>query len=564
MSDPNDMTILTRYVRRIYKILADDYNVNVRTLDLSEVKAFVADYLCRDAMPSTCAMDYYNRHLAKSSEELRYSPDKNYNKFLHGVADYLENEYHIDQRKLAERSSFPQKCWEYYWRQQNTNETAIDYYNNCTGDEIEYMLIKNPTEPDSKPAQQNTKRMSTRWSDLADEAEKRNQAKYIAYMFDRLQDHYHFDTKLIPSDDITEFAKPYIDNHRPPYLCADMYYHKALRQINDSEYEFRDFETSSADLNLFMNQVADELEKTSGIDRNKIDANELHAICMDPNNQTVNQCAKVYLELKKNDIDTLRKTGKETNDMRNVKYPTFDDIDQIEAIYKTEAKRVARARRSSKATQDSDGTVHLGSTDPYLTNEVHHPNEGLDELERHQSVDKQEGAKDSILAQQFLAKCNDQLPKLTNKPTTDKEKETKTMATDNQNAQNAPAAPTIKKIDAVGMMKVKMADAMIKKDGEVDFSKLMMMDAIGDDGKIDLNKVLEAKMNGQIMKAIERGEDLPIEKLMIYQAMQEGKIDYNQIYLYKVVGRLLDDDDKKDADKKAAETTDADKKAAAK
>ena len=124
------------------------------------------------------------------------------------------------------------------------------------------------------------------------------------------------------------------------------------------------------------------------------------------------------------------------------------------------------------------------------------------------------------------------------------------MATD---TQNAPATPTIKKIDAIGMMKVKMAEAMFKKDGEIDYSKLMMMDAIGDDGKVNISKVIEAKMNGKIMKAIESGEEIPLDKLMILQAMQGGQIDYNQIYMYKIIGNMLDDDDdKKAADKKAA------------
>ena len=48
-------------------------------------------------------------------------------------------------------------------------------------------------------------------------------------------------------------------------------------------------------------------------------------------------------------------------------------------------------------------------------------------------------------------------------------------------------------------------------------------------------------------------EDIPLDKLMILQAMQGGQIDYNQIYMYKIIGNMLDDDDdkKKAADKKA-------------
>ena len=201
-------------------------------------------------------------------------------------------------------------------------------------------------------------------------------------------------------------------------------------------------------------------------------------------------------------------------------------------------------------------------------------NNVLDALVKYESIDKQAFAKEpTTRVDHFIEYCRDwwyqdkdaidcaqdyyaslskgykdALPKL-NTQTTD-EKETKTMATD---TQNAPATPTIKKIDAIGMMKVKMAEAMFKKDGEIDYSKLMMMDAIGDDGKVNISKVIEAKMNGKIMKAIESGEEIPLDKLMILQAMQGGQIDYNQIYMYKIIGNMLDDDDdKKAADKKAA------------
>ena len=474
MSDPNNLTILERYLRRIYKILVDDYKVDVKKLSLKDITAFAKDYLRKDSMPCTCALDFYNKHLAQSTDELRYSNDENYDKFLHGVADYLETQYHIDKRKLAEFTSFPQKCFDYYMDKHDANETAIEYYNKCTGDEIEYMLIK--------------------------------------------------------------------------------------------ELEF----SYDADYNTFLNKVADLLERKCSIDKTKLPIGDFCRSCLPKykNSESVLDVFKFYktrLEGEPENVQELRKLKPK----------------------KTE-KAMATTRRSGRFAKEEDPAepfyVELTGTDSldqYL-------NKVLDVLEKHESIDKKAFVESPVHVEHLVEYCRDwwysdkdetscaqafydvlsdtdkeKLKKKTNTQTTN-EKETKTMATDNQNAQNAPAAPAIKKIDAVGMMKVKMADAMIKKDGEVDFSKLMMMDAIGDDGKIDLNKVLEAKMNGQIMKAIERGEDLPIEKLMIYQAMQEGKIDYNQIYLYKVVGRLLDDDEKKDADKKAAETTDADKKAATK
>ena len=461
MSDPNNVDILTKYLRRIYTVLADSFGVDLHKLKLSEVSQFATDYLRKDTMPSTCALDYYNKYIAKSTEELIYSTDKNYDKFLHEVADCLETKYHIDKRKLAEFVSFPQKCFEHYDKNSDAQWTAIDFYNSCAGDEIEYML------------------------------------------------------------------------------------QKLLEYSHDDGY------------NRFLNKVADLLERKCSIDRTKLPVSDFCRSCLPKykNSESVLDVFKFYkarLEGETEEVQALRKLKPK----------------------KTE-KPMATTRGKSK-TKDAENTcpyVEFNESDSFNQ----YLNNVLDELVKHESIDKQAFAKSDQVdffidycrdwwyqdqdvidcAQEYYGSLSkgqkDKLLKL-NTQTTD-EKETKTMATDNQNttatAQNVPTVAPIKKIDAIGMMKVKMADAMFKKDGEIDYSKLMMMDAIGEDGKVNLNKVIEAKMNGKIMKAIESGEDIPLDKLMILQAMQGGQIDYNQIYMYKIIGNMLDDDDDKKADKKA-------------
>ena len=462
MSDPNNVDMLDKYLRRIYTVLADSFKVDIHTLKFSEVSQFAKDYLRKDTMPSTCALDYYNKYLAKSTEDLRYSNDENYDKFLHRVADCLETKYNIDKRKLAEFVSFPQTCWKHYDQQSDAQWTAIDFYNSCTGDEIEYMLLK-------------------------------------------LQEYSH-----------------------------------------DDGY------------NRFLNKIADLLERKCSIDRTKLPVSDFCRSClpMYKNSASILDVFKFY---------KARLEG---------------ETEEVQALRKLKPKKTEKPRattRGKSKTKDAENTgpfVDLGESDSFNQ----YLNDVLDECVKYESIDKQAFAKDSRLTAYLIDYCKDwwyadnsaidcaqeyygslskgqkdALPKL-NTQTTD-EKETKTMATDNQNttatAQNVPTVAPIKKIDAIGMMKVKMADAMFKKDGEIDYSKLMMMDAIGEDGKVNLNKVIEAKMNGKIMKAIESGEDIPLDKLMILQAMQGGQIDYNQIYMYKIIGNMLDDDDDKKADKKA-------------
>ena len=460
MSDTNkDVAMLDKYLRRIYKVLKDSFEVDVRKLDFNEVSKFATDYLRKETMPSTCALDYYNKYLAKSTEDLRYSHDKNYDKFLHSVADCLETGFQIDKRKLAEFISFPQKCFQHYSEQSDVNWTAIDFYNSCSGDEVEYMHLK------------------------------------------------------------------------------------PIEYSHDDGY------------NRFLNNVADLLEKKCSIDKTKLSVGDFCRACLPKykNNESVLDVFKFYkarLEGEPEDVQELRKL--------KPKKP--------EKPMATNTRRTGRLAKEETSAEPTyiDKLTEIDGFNQYL-------NDVLDALVKYESIDKQAFAKDSGLVEHLVSYCRDwwytdknvidcaqayygslskgykdALPKL-NTQTTD-EKETKTMATDTQNASVTPA---IKKIDAIGMMKVKMADAMFKKDGEIDYSKLMMMDAIGDDGKKNLSKVIEAKMNGKIMKAIESGEDIPLDKLMILQAMQGGHIDYNQIYMYKIIGNMLDDDDKKAADKKA-------------
>lgn len=462
MSDPNNADIRNKYLRRIYKVLADAFDVDVKSLNLSEVSQFATDYLRKDTMPSTCALDYYNKYLAKSTEDLRYSNEEPYDKFLHRVADHLETEFQIDKRKLAEFVSFPQKCWPHYTEKSDVQWTAIDFYDSCSGDEIEYMRIKLP-----------------------------------------------------------EYSR-------------------------DTDY------------NIFLNKVADLLERKCSIDKTKLPIGDFCRSCLPKykNSESVLDVFKFYktrLEGETEEVQALRKLKPK----------------------KTE-KTMATTRGKSKAKDADQTCAYIDFNESDGLNQ--YLNDVLDELVKHESIDKQAFAKETVTVDHFIEYCREwwyqdkdaidcaqnyygdlpvseqsKLPKL-NTQTTD-EKETKTMATDNQNtnAQNVPTVAPIKKIDAIGMMKVKMAETMFKKDGEIDYSKLMMMDAIGDDGKVNLGKVIEAKMNGKIMKAIESGEDIPLDKLMILQAMQGGQIDYNQIYMYKIIGKMLDDDDddKKDADKKA-------------
>lgn len=124
------------------------------------------------------------------------------------------------------------------------------------------------------------------------------------------------------------------------------------------------------------------------------------------------------------------------------------------------------------------------------------------------------------------------------------QKENETMAAnENTTTKNLNIS---KKVDVAGMIKVKMAESMMKKDGEVNFGKMMMMDAFDENGQVDFNKMIQAKMMGNFMNSLEKDEDVPLEKLMMLQMLQSGNFDVNQLVMFKMMDKLFKDDEKKE------------------
>lgn len=122
--------------------------------------------------------------------------------------------------------------------------------------------------------------------------------------------------------------------------------------------------------------------------------------------------------------------------------------------------------------------------------------------------------------------------------TNQKENETMAQETTNTNLNIS------KKIDVAGMIKVKMAESMMKKDGEVNFGKMMMMDAFDENGQVDIGKMMQAKMMGTLMSSLEKDEDIPLEKLMMLQMMQSGNFDVNQLVMIMMMDKLFKDGEK--------------------
>lgn len=165
-----------------------------------------------------------------------------------------------------------------------------------------------------------------------------------------------------------------------------------------------------------------------------------------------------------------------------------------------------------------------------------------------------EVADDKLLAKFKRNRVMDDLAKFVESKTKTKTKTTTTKTNTIQKENEIMAQETTttknlninKKIDVAGMIKVKMAETMMKKDGDVDFGKMMMMDAFDENGQVDINKMMQAKMMGTLMGSLEKNEDIPLEKLMMIQMMQSGNFDLNQIVMMKMMDKLFTDDKKEE------------------
>lgn len=122
--------------------------------------------------------------------------------------------------------------------------------------------------------------------------------------------------------------------------------------------------------------------------------------------------------------------------------------------------------------------------------------------------------------------------------------QTNTKEENNMTTENNKTVNINNKLDIAGMMKMKMADAMIKGGNDIQYDKLMTMQAIGEDGKIDIAKMMAAKMQGKLMQELDKGEDLPLEKLMMLQMLQDGDFDINKLIQIKLIGKLFGEETK--------------------
>ena len=92
------------------------------------------------------------------------------------------------------------------------------------------------------------------------------------------------------------------------------------------------------------------------------------------------------------------------------------------------------------------------------------------------------------------------------------------------------------------LVTMKMVDAM-SKGGDMDIGKLMLMQSLTKGQPIKITDVIKSKIISNLKLD---GDDLPLEKVMLLQMLDEGQLDVNQLITFKMIGSMFEDSDKTD------------------
>lgn len=105
----------------------------------------------------------------------------------------------------------------------------------------------------------------------------------------------------------------------------------------------------------------------------------------------------------------------------------------------------------------------------------------------------------------------------------------------------------INDIDLGQLISLKMLSS-ISNNEEFDVGKLIMIQSITGGNSVKISDVMKAKLCAALLKDDQKVEDLPLEKLMLYNMFDSGNIDVNSLIQLKLTSKLFlteDDSDKK-------------------
>ena len=85
------------------------------------------------------------------------------------------------------------------------------------------------------------------------------------------------------------------------------------------------------------------------------------------------------------------------------------------------------------------------------------------------------------------------------------------------------------------IINMKMMMSIINNKGEIDLTKLMVLQSFAKDGNIEVTDIIKTKLTEKILKDTNSKEDLPLEKLALINMLDNGNLDLQEIIKYKML-----------------------------
>lgn len=85
------------------------------------------------------------------------------------------------------------------------------------------------------------------------------------------------------------------------------------------------------------------------------------------------------------------------------------------------------------------------------------------------------------------------------------------------------------------IINMKMMMSIINNKGEIDLTKLMVLQSFAKDGNIEVTDIIKTKLTEKILKDANSKEDLPLEKLALINMLDNGSLDLQEIIKYKML-----------------------------
>lgn len=85
------------------------------------------------------------------------------------------------------------------------------------------------------------------------------------------------------------------------------------------------------------------------------------------------------------------------------------------------------------------------------------------------------------------------------------------------------------------IINMKMMMSIINNKGEIDLTKLMVLQSFAKDGNIEVTDIIKTKLTEKILKDTNSKEDLPLEKLALINMLDNGSLDLQEIIKYKML-----------------------------